>query len=400
MNLHWLKPLIGRTGPFTTVFLDATRADSAGESEVAERWRAARRTLERDGAPARVLDEIAELVTVPTGVRGPHGRVVIADADEVVVDRVVAEPPARLMATFGPVPDVVPALRAADEAVDLLVVAIDRTGADLTWKGAGGALAASSPGDEPVHESVEGDHDDVHKTREGGLSRRSQTRAEDSWERNAETVAAFLDKRVAERAPELVILTGDVRAVALVCERTGQHVRDLVVEVPGGARGEGAKADSFAARVREAVATHRELRRRRVLDRFAEALGRGAGAVTSLDDVVEVLRRGQVDQLVIADDALAALREREVLVGLQPLELATSQADLEMLGVTQARRFPAVVALARAALAQDAGVTFTADANPELVDGVGAVLRWSDDSTPSEQLLSQSADAKRVRTIV
>ena len=67
MDLHWLKPLLGRTSPFTTVFLDATRAESAGESEAADRWRAARRTLERDGAPARVLDEIADLVTVPTG---------------------------------------------------------------------------------------------------------------------------------------------------------------------------------------------------------------------------------------------------------------------------------------------------------------------------------------------
>ncbi len=400
MDLHWLKPLLGRTSPFTTVFLDATRAESAGESEAADRWRAARRTLERDGAPALLLDEIADLVTVPTGVRGPHGRVVIADADGVVVDRVVAEPPAQTVATHGPVPDLVAAVRAADQAVDLLVVAVDRTGADLTWKSAGGARAASAPADDIVRESVEGGHDDVHKTREGGLSRRSQTRAEDSWERNAEAVAAFLDKRVAERCPELIVLTGDVRAVALVCENVGQQVRELVVEVPGGARGEGAKPEAFATRVRAEVDACRERRRQRVLDRFGQALGRGAGAVTSLDDVVEVLRRGQVAELVLADDALTTLQEREVLVGLQPLELATSQADLETLGVSEARRFPAVVALARAALGQDAGVTFTAEATPELVDGVGALLRWSDDSTPSEQLLTQSADAKRVRTIV
>ena len=74
----------------------------------------------------------------------------------------------------------------------------------------------------------------MHKTREGGLDRRSQTRAEDSWERNAEAVAAVLDKRVAERSPDLVLVTGDMRAVALVCERLGQQARELVVEVPGG----------------------------------------------------------------------------------------------------------------------------------------------------------------------
>jgi len=398
MDLHWLKPLLGRPAPFTTVFLDATRAESAGESEAADRWKAARRVLERDGAPTQVLDEIADLVTVPTGVRGRHGRVVVADAEGVVVDRVVSEPPAQTVATFGPVPDLLPAVRAADEAVELVVVAVDRTGADLTWKSAGGARAGGGSGDdEPVRESIEGDHDDVHKTREGGLSRRSQTRAEDSWHRNAETVAEFLDRRVAERQPEVVVVTGDVRAVALVCEKVGQHVRELVVEVPGGGRGGGAKGDAFGARVHAAVDAHRARRRQAVLDRFGQALGRGEGAVTALDDVVEVLRRGQVAELVVAESGLGALQEREVLVGREPLELATNQADLDTLGVADARRFPAITALVRAALGQDAGITFTAD-GADVVDGIGALLRWSDDSTPSEQLLTQSADAHRVRT--
>jgi len=396
MDLHWLKPLLGHKPPFVTVFLDATRAEAAGETEAADRWKAARRSLERDGAPAPVLDEIADLVAVPTGVRGPHGRVVIADAGGVVLDRVVSEPPAQTVATVGPVPDLVPAVRAADEAVELLVVSVDRTGADLVWKSAGGARPGA--GVEPERETVEGGHDDVHKVRENGLSRRGQTRAEDSWERNAEEVAAFLDKRVAERTPELVVLTGDVRAVALVCERVGQQVRELVVEVPGGARGPGAKPDAFAQRVHAAVDELRARRRRAVLDRFDEALGRGDGAVTSLPDVVEVLRRGQVAELVLGEGMLASLQEREVLVGAQPLELATTQADLDTLGVGEARRYPAVVALVRAALGQDAGVTFAPE-EAELPDGVGALLRWSDGSTPAEQLLTQSADARRVRAI-
>ncbi|AEI12667.1 baeRF2 domain-containing protein [Cellulomonas gilvus] len=399
MDLHWLKPLVGRPAPFTTVFLDATRAEAAGESEAAERWRAVRRELERAGADATVLDEIADLVSVPTGTRGPHGRVVVADAHGVVVDRVVAEPPARSGATYGPVPDLLPAVRSADESVSLVVVAVDRTGADLVWKGAGGARSAPTDDEQHLHESVEGGHDDIHKTREGGLSRRSQTRAEDSWQRNAEAVAAFLDKRVAERSPELVVLTGDVRAVALVCDALGQQARELVVEVAGGARGEGAKTDAFAGKVREAVDAYRARRRQAVLDRFAEALGRGDGAVTALDDVVEVLRRGQVAELVLGEAGLGALQERELVVGAQPLELGSSQSELDALGATESRRYPAIVALVRAALAQDAGVTFAADGAAELVDGVGALLRWSDGSTPSEQLLTQSADAHRVRSI-
>ena len=87
MDLHWLKPLLGRPSPFTTVYLDATRTGANADAEAADRWRAVRRSLERDGASAGVLDDIAELVSVPTGVRGPHGRVVVADAQGVVVDR-------------------------------------------------------------------------------------------------------------------------------------------------------------------------------------------------------------------------------------------------------------------------------------------------------------------------
>ena len=65
MDLHWLKPLLGRPSPFTTVYLDATRTGANADAEAADRWRAVRRSLERDGAPAGVLDDIAELVSRP-----------------------------------------------------------------------------------------------------------------------------------------------------------------------------------------------------------------------------------------------------------------------------------------------------------------------------------------------
>ncbi|GEL94419.1 baeRF2 domain-containing protein [Cellulomonas composti] len=387
MDLHWLKPLLGRPAPFTTVYLDVTRAESAGETEAAERWRAARRRLEREGAPAGVLDEIGELLAVPTRRREACGRVIIADANGVVVDRELSVAPAQDTVAHGPVPMLLPAVRAAAEAVRSLVVEIDRAGADLHWS-------------DGAAESVEGGHDELHKTRDG-LSRRGQTRAEDSWHRNAEAVALVLDRRAAELDPELVVLTGDVRAVALVRDQLGQRCSELVVEVAGGVRGEGVHR-AFGARVAEAVDEFRERRRAAVLDRFAGSLGRGEGAVTSFEDVVEVLRRGQVDELVLADGAAAErFGDRELWVGPEPLQIATAVAELDTLGVSRddARRLPAGVALVRAALGQDAGVTLAPDGRVELADGIGAVLRWSDGSTPSESLLSQSADVRRVRSI-
>jgi hypothetical protein len=398
MDLHWLKPLLGRPSPFTTVYLDATRTGANADADAADRWRAVRRSLERDGATASVLDDIAELVAVPTGVRGPHGRVVVADANGVVVDRVLSEPPAQSHAVVGPAPALLPAVRAADETVTYLLVVVDRTGADLTW-GAGGTVRTEGG---PETETVEGGHDDVHKTREGGLDRRSQTRAEDSWERNAEAVAAVIDKRVAERGPDLVVVTGDGRAVRLVCDALGQHAREVTVEVQGGARGQGVNQGAFEAKVSETLQAFRGRRRDAVLDRFREAQGRGDGAVTALDDVIEVLRRGQVAELVLHVDALTSgLAERTLWVGPEPLQVATSAGDLASIGVTDgAEEMDANVALVRAALGQDAGLTFAEDGTVDLVDGIGAVLRWSDESTPSEAVPTQSADQARLRTVV
>jgi hypothetical protein len=270
-------------------------------------------------------------------------------------------------------------------------VAIDRTGADLTrWRmGEREPLAGS--------ETVTGDHDDVHKTREGGLSRRSQSRARDSWERNAEQVAAALDRRVADDPPDLVVVTGDGRAATLLREAVGQPVAELLVEVPGGGRGEGIHMEPVRGHLGEAVAALRANRRAAALARYSESLGRD-GAVSTLGDVIDVLRRGQVALLVLGVGELDALTARDLWVGPEPLELAATPGDLAAIGVTgTVRQMSAPVALLRAAVGQDAKLVLAEPGEADLHDGVGAVLRWSDTSTPGGTLLSQSADRSRVR---
>lgn len=399
MKLQWLKPLLGRTGPFTTVYLDATRADAAGETEAEDRWKGLRRQLEHEGAPPRVLEEIGERIARPVRVAGPHGRVLIADLEGVRVDRMLAEPPARSVAVYGPVPALLEAVRAADQTVEYLLVEVDRQGADLLWCTPSGHLAG---GDREV---IEGGHDVVHKVREGGMSsRRLGTRAEDSWERNAAVVAAELDRQVAAREPELIVVTGDVRAVALVCDAVGQRVRELLVEVPGGSRAAGVNEVAFEHRVRSTLEQFRVRRREQVLNVFRQEQGRDEGAVTELGDVIEVLRRGQVRDLVLAEPPLgqdSALAHRTVWVGPDALQIGLDRADLEAIGVgDDARELPAEIGLVRAALGQDAGVTFAVNGSVELIDGVGAVLRWSDQGTPSESLVSQSGDQARLREVV
>lgn len=386
MKLDSLKPLLDHDGPLTTVCLDVTRPDELGDREIRNRWGGLRRALEHQGAPARTCDALAELVLRPTHVPGPHGRFVAMAGTQVLFDRVLADAPAREEAFHDGVPSLMPAAQAIDEAVRYLLVEVDRTGADLTWSGI----------DIP-DEQVAGGHDVLHKVHAGGWSNaRMQTRVEDSWDRNAAVVAAELDRLVAAHHPELVLITGDVRTVALIRDAVGRAVTDVLVEVAGGSRADGVKADVFAERLHAVLEAHRAARRDAVVDRLREALGRGTG-VTALADVVDVLRRGQVAELVIAEDVAglpAPLAGRELWVGDDALAIGTRPSEIEALGLTP-RRLRADAALLRAAVAQDAGVTFALEGSVGLVDGLGAVLRWTDPATPHESAPAYTADRGR-----
>lgn len=400
MKLDSLKPLLHHDGPLTTVCLDVTRGDeSSGDREVRSRWNGMRRSLEQSGAPVETVAVIEEAVLRPTHVAGPHGRYVVAAEGRVLWDQVLPEPPARDEAFHDGAPSLVPAVAALDDAVRYLLVEVDRSGADLRWFGAEprrtGEFTARV-------EHVDGGHDELHKVGGGGWShRRFQARVHDSWERNAEAVAAELDKAVAEHRPELVLITGDVRALPLVRAAAGHQVGDLLVEVPGGSRADGVKEDVFAQRLEDVLAAYRARRRAGVVERISEALGRGEGGVTSLDDIVDVLRKGQVAELVVLRTAggasVAKLNERRLWTGPDPLQLGTRRGDLAALGVPDdaARELRADVAVLRAVVAQDAGFTYADEGSVDLVDGVGALLRWSDAATPHETAPSYTADRHR-----
>ncbi|GAA1726970.1 Vms1/Ankzf1 family peptidyl-tRNA hydrolase [Isoptericola hypogeus] len=414
MKIDWLKPLVGRPGPFATVYLDATPSAVAGDKDVANRWRAARRALEQQGAPGGVLDELEDAVRRPTREGGAHGRVLIADGEGVLVDRVLRNPPATASAVWLPVPALLQAALAADEAVDALCVAVDRGGADFWCCDSGGRATGA-------RETYTAPHDEVSKASSTGTGRATiESRAEDTWERNAAAVVAEIDRRVAGSRPEILLLTGDVRTVKAVRSALGQDAARRAVEVPGGGRGAGVHAAAFSAAVEDALDSYRERRRELALAEFRQDQGREEGAVTSVDDVVAVLARGQVKELVLSEqlaaDAGAALAQasagpadtsridgilggRRLWIGPDPMHVATSRGDLEDLGVAAGlEELPASSALLRAAIAQDAGLTFAPEGSVELVDGVGATLRWHDGSTPREVAATMSGDGDRFTT--
>ncbi|MFP3712852.1 hypothetical protein [Puerhibacterium sp. TATVAM-FAB25] len=412
MKIDWIKPLLGRPGPFATVYLDATRSADAADKDVVTRWNGVRRTLADQGAPAAVLDAVEDAALKRTRKHGAHGRVIIADDSGVLVDKPFRTPPAVSAGTWNHVPALLQAALAGEESVDVLKVAVDRTGADLMLLGQRGW-------DEP--RTFEMPHDDITMAAQGGSSHGNnsdrgstatvEARALDSWERNGAAVAREIERIVADERPELVVLTGDVRTVNMTRTALSRPVGEMTVEVQGGGRNAGVREDVFMENFEDALDSYRERRREVVLSELRQEQGREHAAVTSVEDVVAVLARGQVKDLVLSEDvvydpALAPgsdggggpLGGRCLWVGPDPLHIAVSKDDLRDAGVTDGfEELPAAVAMVRAAVGQDAGLTFAPVGSVDLRDGVGATLRWVDDSTPHEVAASMSGDGVRLQ---
>jgi hypothetical protein len=103
--------------------------------------------------------------------------------------------------------------------------------------------------------------------------------------------------------------------------------------------------------------------------------------VTGTAAVVEALRKGQVETLVLAD------RQDEgdtLLVGNSPLELGVDQHDMDALG-THGTAVPAEAALVGATVASAAGVVVVPRSAMPGDIPVAAILRYTDDSTPQAQ---------------
>jgi len=155
-----------------------------------------------------------------------------------------------------------PAARARWLETPYLLVTADHKGADI--------VVVEGTGLDPQLLVSEGDHDVLHKVPGGGWShRRHQSRAEDSWERNAEQVAHDLDKVVARHRPEVVLLTGEAYSKAAVRDAATGRVAERLVELEHGARQPGASEDAVHAEVAEALARHRAERTRQARDLLA-----------------------------------------------------------------------------------------------------------------------------------
>ncbi len=376
MRIPLLQHLSDRTGPFVSVSVDATRTEAAAGREIEVRWREHEVTLARAGASPETLALLGERVLPATGRAGHVGRLVVADRDGIALDLVLPAPPVREEVVVGPAPHLLPAFRALGDRVPYVLAEVDRTGADISIVNEFG-----------LHDdvSVTGDHDELHKSG-GGLSRRRiEARAEDSWARNAAEVARELDALVARHRPAVVLLGGDVIAVGDVLDAASGRVSEIAARLTSGGRAEGAASAARDAEIEGVLVQLLRARHQDLLDRFGAAEGRQGAAVQSLPDVVDAARRAQVEELFLHDDPTSTDR---LWLGEQPLQLGTSPEQVRSLGAVDPRQVRADTALVWAIVHADSGITLLDPDQRALTDGIGALLRWSDRSTPHDAIPS------------
>lgn len=374
MDVSFLEPVLTAPGPYATVCADVTHTTESADTELDLRVRAITERLQGQGAPDVVVSAVRERLLEGNagGEAGTlKGRAVVVASDgAVVLDEALADTPRREVAEWSPHPDLLPVLRQLPGRVPHVVAIVDRLGGDVT--------VAGLPGRAEDEGSVEGSRFHARKVKVGGWAQdKWQHSAEEQWRENAEQVAGHITSAVRRHGARFVLLAGDVRARQMLTDHAADAWKDLVVSVDEGGRAAGADRAPVERREAELVAEHEAAGDAEVLQQIEAASAHGL-SLTGTALVVEALRKGQVETLVLADEP----DDEKLLVGASPLELGVQARDMDALGVRDAAAVPADRALLAAAVSSGAGVVVLPRAALPGNIPVAAILRYTDASTP------------------
>jgi len=274
-----------------------------------------------------------------------------------------------------------PFLARRSEVVPHVVVLADRTGANI-YVNAGHSETKLNRGEPELLTGQ--DSGPTHKTgRDTWSERHFQNRVDNSWAENAQNVADSVSHHVADVGAQLVLVAGDVRARTLVMEAVAERVpsRIDITETTAGGRADGAALEPIEQAVHDAILRIRWRHRRAVLEKLRQGVGRGDYAVTGIEPVLDALRSGQVETLVISDDPTSTER---AWIGEEPLQLARDREQLSQYGVLEPVPDRLDAALVRAVAGSGADLVITPNAHAYLDDGIGATLRYPIAPAPAE----------------
>jgi len=247
-----------------------------------------------------------------------------------------------------------------------LLVVTDRTGADITAAGAG----------QPEQTwTVVGPDDEIERKQgPGGWSQPAyQHRVEDSWRHNAARVAEEVATRAAAVGAQVLVLSGDVRAVQLLSERLPNDHGLLVHHITGSRAADGSQT-TRPRRVEQALREAAEAQTARLLKALHDNLGPGGLAVEDVKDTLDALACGRVATLLVRPFAADS---RVALFGTGPTDVYPDH-DAAALSSAPVRSGRLIDVAVRSALLSGAHVRVITQSTPsEPVGGIGALCRYA-----------------------
>lgn len=371
MQLRDLSTVLAAPGPFVTVLVGAESAVEQAAERYETAWKSMLQQLEQEGVAAPVREAIADA-------RGEHSegdaRLVVASVPDakVVLAESVSSRPATDTVVQGTLPDLLPVLDEITTRVPHVVVLADRHGAEVS---------ARYDTDKVAQElTVKGTELHTRKVGTGGWAhRRYLHRVEEQWEANARDIATTVQQLAEAIDAEIIVAAGDVREINLVQDSLPEHLKAKWVEVQGTRGGDGSE-QIVQQRIADAVAMHVVAGTLELLEEYAQERGQAKRACDGLASVVDALRKAQVQTLLITTDSD---QSTQLWFGEDPTQLGLTREEVEQLGATSVTEGPLVSVLLRSALATGADVQLVPHQSEQApAEGIGAILRYTDDSTP------------------
>lgn len=369
MQLSFLRPVYDRPGPWCSVYLDASHDTHDARPALDLRWRALKGQLIGQGAEPESIAALDRVVRGHDPMAGDYGLAAFASQGRVVLTEYLIAPPPKDLAYYGMLPHTMPLVAQRGEQVAWVRVLADRSGADVESVSAGGVpRRAHVPGRQSFQ---------LRRVKPGGWSQsRYQRAAMEAWHHNTGDAAAATAELADIIGAEVVVVAGDVRATGMLAAQLPERWQDRVVRTDAGSRTGGADPGLLDDITVQVIAEAADAHINEALDRFGTQQDTGEG----LDAVVAALQRAQVDTMLIVDDPSSTDR---LWIGPEPTDIACEPQTLAALSIAEPKQVRADAALVRALVGTDAELAVLGrDEAPDLSDGVGAVLRYADASTP------------------
>jgi Bacterial archaeo-eukaryotic release factor family 2 len=362
MDTSELVDLYADPGPFATAYAELSRDSEDGNQIVALKVREIGDELTRQGASAAVVEALIDRLGTSTHEPAPVSRCVVATENGVLLDRLTRRHHAQHVATWGSLPDLGGWLEDADQAVPFVLALVDHEGGDVSTYSSDsiGVESEASVGKASAFE---------HKTPGGGWSPlRRQRSAEGVWGRNAEAVAAEIERRVRSGGPELVIIAGDVHSRQLVVDELPDGISADVEVLDHGGRATDGGDDALAEQVESVLRGRVVSRNLATVHELKQRMGQGRSMAIGVADVADAFVLGQVDEMLIDPPRAAGFTLR--LADHPGLAIGTIRPEEEL---------RADQALIAAAALTGADVTVTRAGT--MGDApVAALLRWNQET--------------------